>query len=209
MKRRPEKKQKPGGAAPRGGPRGSRAGGERAGNRTRQSGGASGSGLVQLLEIEKPIYGGAFLGRAEGKAVFVPLALPGEQARVRVVEEKRGYATAEIEERLTAAPERVPAACPYFGACGGCQYQHANYDAQLRFKQAILRETLERGGVRAPDEIDALAGEAWAYRNRIRLAFDAAGNPGYRGRRSHDLIAIAECPIAAPLLVKGALSWLA
>jgi len=207
MNRRLHKKQKPGVAGARGGPRGNGADGERAGNRKRQSDGASVPGLVQLLEIEKPIYGGAFLGRAEGKAVFVPLALPGEQARVRVVEEKRGYATAEIEERLTAAPERVAATCPHFGACGGCQYQHANYDAQLRFKQAILRETLERGGVRAPDEIDALAGEAWAYRNRIRLAFDAAGNPGYRGRRSHDLIAIAECPIAAPLLVKGALAF--
>ena len=52
-------------------------------------------------------------------------------------------------------------------------YQHANYEAQLAFKQAILRETLERGGVTAPDEIDVLAGEPWGYRNRIRLAFDA------------------------------------
>jgi 23S rRNA (uracil1939-C5)-methyltransferase len=207
MKRRPHKNQMPGAAAPRRGPHRSGADGERVGERKRQSGGASGSGLVQLLEIEKPIYGGAFLGRAEGKAVFVPLALPGERARVRVVEERRGYATAEIEERLTAAPERVPATCPYFGACGGCQYQHANYDAQLRFKQAILRETLERGGVRAPREVEVLAGEPWAYRNRIRLAFDGAGNPGYRGRRSHDLIAIAECPIAAPVLVKAALEF--
>lgn len=159
------------------------------------------------VSIEKPVYGGAFLARAEGKAIFVPLALPGEQARVRVVEEKRGYATAEMEERLTTAPERVPAPCPYFGACGGCQYQHAEYDAQLRYKQAILRETLERGGVRAPGEMDVLAAEPWAYRNRIRLAFDRAGNPGYRGRRSHDLIAIAECPIAAPVLVKAALEF--
>ena len=73
-------------------------------------------------------------------------------------------------------------------------------------KQAILRETLERGGVRAPDEIAVLAGEPWAYRNRIRLAFDAEGRPGYRGRRSHDVVAIAECPIAAPLLVEAAFS---
>lgn len=161
----------------------------------------------QLVQLEKPIYGGAFLGRVQGKAVFVPLALPGERARVRMVEEKRGYATAEIEERLNAAPERVAARCPYFGACGGCQYQHADYAAQLRYKQAILRETLERGGVRAPAEIEVLAGEPWAYRNRIRLAFDGAGNPGYRGRRSHEVIAIAECPIAAPLLVKAALEF--
>lgn len=207
MKRRNSRRSKPGTASPRRGPHGSGAGGERVGEHQRPSATVNASAPPQLVAIEKPIYGGAFLARAEGKAVFVPLALPGEQARVRMVEEKRGYATAEVEERLTAAPERVAPPCPYFGACGGCQYQHAHYDAQLRYKQAILRETLERGGVRAPGEIEVLAGAAWAYRNRIRLAFDGAGNPGYRGRRSHDLIAIAECPIAAPVLVKAALAF--
>ncbi len=158
----------------------------------------------QIVRIEKPIYGGAFLAHVEGRAVFVPLTLPGEQARVRIVDERRGYAIAEAEELVTAAPERVAPVCPHFGVCGGCHYQHADYAAQLGFKQAILRETLERGGVRAPEQISVLSGEPWAYRNRIRLAFDAAGNPGYRGRRSHAAIPIAECPIAAPLLVRAA-----
>lgn len=159
----------------------------------------------QLVEIEKPIYGGAFLARAEGKALFVPLALPGEQARVRIVENKRSFATAEVEAILTPAPERRSAPCPHFGACGGCQYQHADDEAQPRFKLAILRETLERAGVRPPDGIDVLAGNPWAYRNRIRVAFDPTGHPGYRSRRSHQVLPIAACPIAAPLLVQAAL----
>jgi 23S rRNA (uracil1939-C5)-methyltransferase len=161
---------------------------------------------AQLVQIEKPIYGGAFLARVEGKAVFVPMALPGEQARVRIVEEKRGYATAEVDEIVAAAPDRVAPTCKHFGACGGCQYQHATYPAQLEFKRAILRETLERGGVRAPQEIAVLAGEPWAYRNRIRVGFDAEGRAGYRERRSHALIGIGECPIAAPLLVRAAMA---
>src|SRR5208337_4402147 len=158
------------------------------------------------VQIEKPVYGGAFLARIEGKAVFVPLALPGEQARVRIVDGKRGYATAEVEEIVTASEQRITPACPYFGVCGGCQYQHANYAAQLVYKQEILRETLQRGGVRAPEEIAVQAAEPWAYRNRIRLAFDANEDAGYRGRRSHAVIPIAECPIAAPLLVRAALA---
>ena len=161
---------------------------------------------LQLVRIEKPIYGGAFLARVEGKAVFVPLTLPGEQARVRFVEEKRGYATAEVEAIVTAAPERVAPGCRHFGTCGGCQYQHAEYAAQIEFKKAILRETLERGGVRAPEEVAVLAGEPWGYRNRIRVAFDAQGKPGYRGRRSHEVVPIVECPIAAPPLVRAALA---
>jgi len=162
----------------------------------------------RVLTIEKPIYGGAFLAREEGKAIFVPLTLPGEQVRVRIVQDKgkRGYATAEVEEIITAAPQRVTPGCRHFGVCGGCQYQHASYEAQLGLKQAVLRETLERGGVAAPAEIAVLAGEPWGYRNRIRVAFDAMGNLGYRGRRSHAVTPIAECPIAAPLLVKAALA---
>lgn len=161
---------------------------------------------LQLVEIEKPIYGGAFLARVEGKAVFVPLTLPGEQARVRMVVEKRGYATAEAEEIVNQAQERVTPTCRHFGTCGGCNYQHAEYAAQLTFKEAILRETLERSGVKAPEGINVLAGNPWAYRNRIRLALDAQRNLGYRGRRSHAVVAIEECPIAAPLLVRAALA---
>jgi 23S rRNA (uracil1939-C5)-methyltransferase len=166
----------------------------------------AGAAPSQLVHIEKPIYGGAFLARIEGKAVFVPLALPGEQARVRIVDDKRGYATAEVEEIVTASEQRVAPACTHFGACGGCQYQHAQYATQLTAKREILRETLERGGVCAPEDIAGLAGEPWAYRNRIRLAFDANGNAGYRGRRSHAVVPIAECPIAAPLLVRAGLA---
>jgi 23S rRNA (uracil1939-C5)-methyltransferase len=163
--------------------------------------------VSQLVEIEKPLYGGAFLARLEGKAVFVPLTLPGEQARVRITQSKSGYATAEAEEILRAAPQRIAPACQHFGACGGCHYQHAEYASQLAFKQAILRETLLRGGVDAPAEIAVLSGEQWGYRNRIRLALDAAGNPGYRGRRSHSVVPLRECPIAAPLLVEAALAF--
>jgi len=160
-----------------------------------------------LVQIEKPVYGGAFLARVEGKAVFVPLALPGEQVRVRMVEEKRGYSNAEPEEIVSSATSRIAPACRHFGACGGCHYQHTDYETQLGFKRAILRETLERGGVAVPAEIAVLAAEPWGYRNRIRLAFDAHVNPGYRGRRSHILIPVSECPIAAPLLIESACAF--
>lgn len=161
---------------------------------------------IALVQIEKPIYGGAFLARVDGKATFVPMTLPGEQARVRILEDKRSFSTAEPEGIVTAAPNRVEPRCPHFGVCGGCSYQHTDYDTQLAFKREILRETLQRAGVQPSEQIDTLAGEPWGYRNRIRLAFDRAGNVGYRGRRSHDIFAIRECPVTAPLLVKAALA---
>ena len=111
------------------------------------------------------------------------------------MEDKRGYATAEVEEIVRRARSALRRPCRHFGACGGCHYQHADYATQLSFKQAILRETLERGGVHAPDEIRGAGG---ASRGAIAIAFGwrltRQGNLGYRGRRSHAVIPIERVP---------------
>ena len=163
------------------------------------------------LQMEKPVYGGDCLSRLPnpdgkpGKTVFVPLTLPRETITAHIIEDKRSFLKAELDQILTPSPNRVGPGCAHFGTCGGCQYQHADYAVQLQIKQKILRETLSRANVAIPTEIAVLAGEPWAYRNRIRLALTPAGEPAYRGRRSHDLIPIHECPIAAPLLTEIAL----
>ena len=162
------------------------------------------------LTMEKAVYGGDCLARAggteakAGKAVFVPLTLPEETVSAHMIEEKRSFAKAEVDEILAASPNRVAPRCPYFGACGGCHYQHADYAAQLEMKLQILRETLARAGVAVPLEIGVIAGEPWGYRNRIRVAFTPEGKFGYRGRRSHSIVPIDECPIAAPRLLQVA-----
>jgi 23S rRNA (uracil1939-C5)-methyltransferase len=160
------------------------------------------------LQMEKPVYGGDCLARiSEGKAgktVFVPLTLPGETVSARLTEEKRSFAKAEVEQILVASPSRVEPLCSHFGSCGGCHYQHGDYATQLAMKQQILRETLTRAGVAVPGEVGVSAGEPWGYRNRIRLAVTANGEIGYRGRRSHAIVPVAECPIAAPGLLRAA-----
>jgi 23S rRNA (uracil1939-C5)-methyltransferase len=162
------------------------------------------------LTLEKPVYGGECLARADGldgkrgKAVFVPLTLPGEIVTAHFIEEKRSFAKAEVDELLIGSPDRVEPRCPHFGACGGCHYQHADYATQRSLKEQILRETLTRSGVAIPSEIGVLAADPWAYRNRIRVALTPAGSFGYRGRRSHQIVPVRECPIAAPILLKVA-----
>ena len=159
---------------------------------------------VELVRIEKPVYGGSFLARVDGKAIFVPLTIPGEQVQLRITEDKRSYAKAEIEKVIESASQRMLPLCPHFGFCGGCQYQHATYETQLGWKQAILRETLERAGIRVDCKIDVLAADPWHYRNRIRLILDKSGKPGYRSRQSHAVVPVDQCVIAAPLLMRTA-----
>jgi 23S rRNA (uracil1939-C5)-methyltransferase len=151
------------------------------------------------LSIEKAVYGGAGLARCDGKAVFVTGTLPGEEVEAVFAKQKASFAEAELVAVLTPCADRVPAPCPYYGVCGGCQYQHADYAAQLRLKQGILEETLGRAGLREMPAAAVHAGEPWGYRNRIRLHVETRTHAvGYLQRSSHRLLAVAACPIAAP-----------
>lgn len=171
---------------------------------------AAAPNLPVELQMEKPVYGGDCLARLPnpdgkpGKTVFVPLTLQGEAVRANITEDKRSFFKAELDRVLAPSPKRVAPQCRHFGVCGGCQYQHADYPTQLQLKVQILRETLNRAGVAVPTEIAVLAAEPWAYRNRIRLALTPSAELAYRSRRSHDLIPIRECPIAAPNLLRAA-----
>ena len=100
--------------------------------------------------------------------MFVPLTLPGERARVRIRTRNADTPPRKWRRLIATAPQRVVPECRHFGTCGGCQYQHAAYETQLDLKQAVLRETLERGGVPAPAEIDVLARQATGV---IAIAF--------------------------------------
>ena len=152
------------------------------------------------LIIEKAIYGGNGLARVpEGKAVFVPGTLPGEHVEAAITDDRRGFATAQLQAILEPSAERVVPGCEYVPRCGGCQYQHAGSAYQLQMKLDILKETLTRAHVLPPPEIGSVAGEPWGYRNRLRLHAKHKAI-GYRRRGSHDLLPVTHCPIAAPLL---------
>jgi 23S rRNA (uracil1939-C5)-methyltransferase len=150
------------------------------------------------VTVEKLVYGGEGLARAEGRVILTPFVLPGERVRVASEREKPGLVRARLVEVLSAAPERVEPPCPYFGRCGGCHYQHASYAAQLAFKRAILAEELWRQAkIQAPEHIAVVAGEPWGYRNRVQLHIEN-GKLGYREPRSRKLCIVGACPIASP-----------
>jgi 23S rRNA (uracil1939-C5)-methyltransferase len=136
----------------------------------------------------------------DGRVVFTPFVLPGERIRAQARQEKPGLVRAQAVEVLAPSPERVDAPCPYFARCGGCHYQHAPYEYQLRAKRSILVEELRRlGKIEPPAEIEIVSGEPWGYRNRAQLHIDD-GRLGYREGRSHRLCPIDHCPIGSPMV---------
>jgi len=160
------------------------------------------------LRIEKAIYGGAGLARVEGKAIFVPFTLPGEVVEAHIAADRGSYANAELESVLEPSKERTSPACPHFGECGGCHYQHAGYAAQVEMKLQILRETLERAHLKDIPPIGVAQGEPLGYRNRIRLHVDRRSSRlCYKRRGSHENLTVNTCPIAAPVLEEALVTF--
>ncbi len=162
-----------------------------------------------LLQIEKLVYGGDGLARlpadpnGPGKTAFVPFVIPGEQVEASPVETRPGFVRAKLDKILSASPQRIEPACPYFGRCGGCHYQHINYDAQLSYKAGILRETLRRTAkLELTQEIQLHPSPPWNYRNRTRMRVQHTPNfaLGYLRHNSHDVLPVENCPISSPLI---------
>jgi 23S rRNA (uracil1939-C5)-methyltransferase len=150
--------------------------------------------MPDLITIEKLVYGGEGLARVEGRVMLMPYVLPGERAAV----EPQGDLRARLIDVEDPSPQRTTPGCPYFGTCGGCHYQHANYDYQVEQKIAILREVMRRvGKFEAPEHIRSITGPEWQYRNRSQFHI-RGGRLGYLKAGSHELVPIEKCPISSP-----------
>ncbi len=157
-----------------------------------------------VLELTAMAHGGRALGRHHGQVIFVPYAIPGEVVEVEVVESSRHWAQARLVKVLEPSPHRVAPPCPYFGpeGCGGCQFQHIAYEAQVEFKRQVVVDQLARvGGLREVHVQEAIgAAEPWGYRNHAQFRITPEGRLGFLAANSHDVIPVQECLILDPLL---------
>jgi len=149
------------------------------------------------LRIRDIAFGGKGVGRDNSKAIFVPFTIEGELVTAKVVREKKQFAESELVDVRERSPDRVEPPCPYFGRCGGCAYQHINYEHQLAIKWRQVRDILQRIGklkeVPMRPIIPSL--EPYGYRNRITVHAQD-GVVGFFRRDSNRLIDIERCPIS-------------
>jgi len=160
---------------------------------------------MQTLDvtIERILPGGRGLAHAEGQTLFVSLAAPGDVLRVRVDRIRGKIAFASIVEILTASPQRLEPPCPYFGLCGGCDFQQLNYQAQLDAKIEIIRDCLRRIAlIESPPEIVMHeAPNQWRYRARANWQLDALEKKmGYFEAGSHRVCDVEVCAVLRPEL---------
>ena len=143
------------------------------------------------------------------RVVFIPFAVPGERVRIRVVEDRRRFARAELEEVLEASPDRIDPACPHFGPgrCGGCAWQHLRPEAQAELKARLVREQLAhlgglpdvpvRTALRPHEPGDPGQPEGFGYRERATLTAARDGRLGFLRASSHEVHPVDHCPLLA------------
>lgn len=163
----------------------------------------------RTIRLESLVHGGAALGRDEGRVIFVPFALPGELVTVEIVEERHDYLRGRLVEVIEPSPDRVRPPCVYFGACGGCQWQHLAYPAQLEAKRRIVGEQLERIGKFAAPPVRPTIGstDPWHYRNQARFSTQRSGQLGFTRSDQRRFLQIDYCLIMQPA-INGALAEL-
>ena len=152
------------------------------------------------VTIDGFTHGGEGVARLEGKAVFVPGTLPGEQVRIQVTDDRSRWARAALLEVVAPSPDRVEPPCPYVLECGGCDLQHAHPEAQRTLKTRVVREQLSRlGGVQDPPVLPCRAvGPDTGYRAQARMHADADGHLGFHRAASAEVVAIDRCLVLGP-----------
>jgi 23S rRNA (uracil1939-C5)-methyltransferase len=150
-----------------------------------------------VLEIEKLTFGGAGLAHFDGRVVFVPYAAPLDKLKVEVIELKKNFLKAKILEILDPSPFRSSPRCKIYGQCGGCNWQHIDYQHQLKAKQEIIQEVWVRKLSGKAEDISPIIASPniWNYRNRIQIKSQGDLN-GFFARATHNIIDLAQCEIA-------------
>ena len=125
------------------------------------------------LRIDRMAFGGQGIARLDGLVIFVKGAIPGDRVRALILRKKKAYAEAKIEEMLAPSPDRIEAPCPYFGVCGGCQWQQVKYERQIEYKRAHVEEALSHiGSFSGIDVLDPIPSEKrFGYRNKMEFSF--------------------------------------
>ncbi|KPK47980.1 MAG: 23S rRNA methyltransferase [Dehalococcoidia bacterium SM23_28_2] len=152
------------------------------------------------LSLTDMAFQGGAMGRHEGQVVFAAYGIPGEEAVVEIERRSKDYMMGRVVEVLSPSPHRVEAPCPYFGSCGGCQWQHIDYPFQAELKARIVGEQLRRIGKfeEPPVAATVTADEQWHYRNHARFSTDRQGQLGFVSLIRRRFIRIDQCRIMHP-----------
>ena len=153
--------------------------------------------MEKVVRIESLVHGGDGLARDEGRVLFVPLAVPGDLARVAVDGTGEAPLRGRLLEVVEPGPQRVAPPCPHVGTCGGCDLQQLSFEGQQAAKARVVADSLERIGRLDAGVVRPLVPSPlpWRYRRRVRVQLVGDGF-GYSMRASHKAVRVSSCLLA-------------
>jgi 23S rRNA (uracil1939-C5)-methyltransferase len=158
---------------------------------------------VVTLKIEDIGTGGEGIGKVDGFTLFVKDAVIGDVIEAKVIKVKKNYGYGRLIKVISASPDRVQAKCPVARQCGGCQIQEMSYNAQLAFKEKLVKDNLERIGGLTGISVEPVIGmeEPFHFRNKAQFPVgkDKNGNIviGFFAGRTHHIVENMDCCIGA------------
>ena len=164
------------------------------------------------VTIESLSHDGRGVSHVNGKVVFIDEALPGETLDFIYTDSRKDYAEGKVVKLHNRAEHRVDPACPHFGVCGGCSFQHVDDAEQIHFKEDLLQDQFRRiGKVEIPQIWEALTGPHWGYRRKARMGVKWVAKKGrvlvgFRERRNPFLAEIDSCKVMHPLVGENLLA---
>jgi 23S rRNA (uracil1939-C5)-methyltransferase len=167
------------------------------------------TGSKAQLTIDSLVSGGDGLARHAGPEgqlpIFVARTAPGDIVEVEIFDARKDFARGRAVKMVEPSTQRVEPLCKLFKVCGGCQWQHISYEAQLQYKQDVVKEAIKRIGKLSVDMADMVretigAKEPFYYRNRVQMPVKNPARStrmlaGYYEQDSHDLVNIKHCPV--------------
>ena len=142
------------------------------------------------VKAEKLVFGGDCIAHVNGKAVFIPYAVPGETLDIEIISSNRDYDKARIVNIIAPSPHRRIPACPHYGICGGCNMMHIDDAYQRELRKSVLADCFLRTGIDVP-EIDVIAGKSTGYRARFLLH-----DGGLVARDAKSIVPVTHCTVA-------------
>lgn len=147
--------------------------------------------VVDIFDIS---YEGAGVGKSNGQVVFVPKTLIGEKVEVEILKTNKKFLIGKVSKLLQTSGLRIKPLCPYFDVCGGCDFQHCDYETEIELKKKILQKEFEKLGCRVDVDIVS-APNRFSYRNKIK--FEVRDDKvGYFKAKSHEFFEVSKCSIA-------------
>ncbi|WP_350343267.1 23S rRNA (uracil(1939)-C(5))-methyltransferase RlmD [Proteinivorax tanatarense] len=160
------------------------------------------TGKKYTATIEDITHKGEGVGKIDGFTVFVPQGLPEDKVEIEIISIKKNYGRGLIQKIINPSPHRIKPNCPTYEKCGGCNLQHTDYSYQLKLKQKLVKDALERiGGFQSVTVHQTLTAGDKKYRNKVQSPVgivDGKTVAGFYKPKSHEIVPLENCHIQHP-----------